>query len=288
MSLLESIPSDLKLVLLTAYLEVKDISNLSRTNRYFRNVVYGPITQDLTNRLWITLYRRDLSEIRSPDKQQYRDEYIKHGVGLNAIRRPDVYRNGLIWSALSPGFEQMLKRHIDIFTDLDKQNCMSCALRYGHTDIIDYLIAMGVPYKAWNHDIRATANRGFIDLVKRHVEIYNDELTYINILDGAAEGRQLEMFKIFYYKATHCSTGLLTAIYAGYEEFFDYALSVREIDLDTLNVMLTVASRADNRKFVDKLIKCGANDYHRAMKGALKNRNYDLLGYLLDLQKNTK
>lgn len=70
-----SLPLDLR-VLLLLDLSLHDLVRLSRTCRYFHNWIMGNLAQEETTRLWRTLYRRELSEIRRP-KESYRTDYCE-------------------------------------------------------------------------------------------------------------------------------------------------------------------------------------------------------------------
>ena len=270
-----SLPPDIKILILVEYLGIKEISSLARINSSFRALVYG--NDELTQRLWKSLYRRDLSEVLTPQRghrEDYITDYYKSIQGYMQYDR--LYYHNLNW-----GYEKVVMKLYNSMTDHIRNVLLDVAVRHGHVHIVEYMMSRGMKYTPQSATIEMTARYGHLKMIQWHVQTFDDEDTYNYILDGAVYGGHFDIFKMFYHKTNHPSCCIDLAIRERRYEFFEYAQSIHSFNVDILNEFLAHACRSEDFEFVRRLIECGANDYFKAMKYATKARDVETMRFCM-------
>jgi hypothetical protein len=279
---MERIPSDIKVLLCTQYLSVRDIVCLARTNHYFYDLLLKD--NDVNRRIWLSLYRRDLSEVRLPKDGSYCASYqeIMHD---QRTRGDDRYYDDLV---MERGCEKFIYARCTRYNgDTDDNgifNRIGYSLMYGHSDIYNYLMDLCAGYEMQNLQwyAREAARNGHNELVLSYYKHQPEAYDYI--MQGAGMSDNVELFKQMPLLGWRNS--LIEAIIHGHTRILDYVKVSGNLTQPMINDLLAHAISNDKHKLTEKLISFGVTDYNTGMIEAIRRRDYALVQRLLNLQSN--
>ena len=249
-NLLSMIPKHLLYHIVTEHLSIADIACLSQTSRDLNHSFCG--STESTQRLWKTLYQRDISKLRLPTDGDYRTAYQRIMESIQdeiEVAEDDwnVTMDPSLAYVAERGYELLVDRYLRIlsFDPYQTRLALWAVSQHGYIDLVQSLIVYDITLS--DSALQYASSRG-------HKDIVDYLLTHgATDLDGALQwasmgGNQDMVCYLLTKGATNFSGALWYASYSGHRSLVEHLLSYPQINqamIDRAIDGVTMVSRND-------------------------------------------